>query len=138
MSTGIRTLLACCLGAFFMLAGGLKLGDPAAFAQSILHYQLVGEGLAWWGALYLPWLEVMLGAALLFPRWRRSSAQILGALTTFFIVVLASTIWRGLDVSCGCLGGSDSTSAELAILRNLVILIGLVCVMGSSINRSQA
>jgi putative oxidoreductase len=40
-----------------------------------------------------------------------------------FIVLLASTIMRGLDIDCGCFRqGGEKTSAGIAIMRDILFL----------------
>jgi hypothetical protein len=40
-----------------------------------------------------------------------------------FIILLASTIIRGLDIDCGCFRqGGEKTSAWIAILRDILFL----------------
>jgi hypothetical protein len=53
----------------------------------------------------------------------RSAAILTAALNLLFIVALASTIIRGLDIDCGCFRqGGEKTSAWTAIARDAVLL----------------
>jgi putative oxidoreductase len=116
-------LLRVLLGALFLLAGGLKILDPAAFAIEIEHYQLV----PWWScallALFLPWLEICVGIGLLTqPVWRGALAWATGLLLLFSAALLSAML-RGLSIDCGCFGRVwQSTGTFWPLIRNLVLL----------------
>jgi Methylamine utilisation protein MauE len=116
-------LLRVLLGALFLLAGGLKILDPAAFAVEIEHYQLV----PWWScallALFLPWLEICVGIGLLAqPVWRGALAWATGLLLLFSAALLSAML-RGLSIDCGCFGRVwQSTGTFWPLIRNLVLL----------------
>jgi uncharacterized membrane protein YozB (DUF420 family) len=104
MSRPAQRIIAALIGLLFLVAGVLKALDPAAFAIDIQNYRL----LPWtWGvllALYLPWLEILCGGALLFHIAHRGALCIAAFLCALFIVAYGSTRARGLDVACGCFG----------------------------------
>jgi putative oxidoreductase len=119
----LARLLRILLGVLFLLAGGLKILDPAAFALEIEHYQLV----PWWScallALFLPWLEVCVGIGLLVqPVWRGALAWATGLLLLFSAALLSAML-RGLNIDCGCFGRVwQSTGTFWPLIRNLVLL----------------
>lgn len=126
---------AASLGGFFIIAGATKIPDVAGFYGSILNYKIIGAGNpAWFIALTLPWLELIAGTALLFPATRSSALALILAMLAFFQVLLAVTLFRGLDIQCGCSGGS-TTSTLGAFLRNW-LLIGLGLMLASGSRRS--
>lgn len=112
-----------------------KLRDPLAFADSIAAYQLVpwrwAVSLA---ALVIPVLELLLAALLLANVWRRAALMAMAGLTMIFTAALVSAAVRGLEIDCGCMGGSgggagEGGSRELpelsvpwAIARNFLLL----------------
>ncbi len=106
----------------FAAAAGFKLVDPAKFATDIGHYRLVPPVVAGAAAVYLPWLELALAAALLAPRWRRAARWVAGAVLVGFCAALASTLWRGIDVRCGCFGEGSATGPGWALARNAALL----------------
>jgi len=122
-------IVATLIGLLFLYAGCMKLLDPAAFAVDILNYRI----LPWTGAvllaLYLPWLEVLCGAALIFRRAYRGALHITAFLFALFLAAYGSTRPRGLDIDCGCFGhgmhrGYWSTLAVDVLL--LAILVWLI------------
>ena len=114
------------VAAAFATAGALKLFDPARFADDIGHYRLISPWLAGLVAVYLPWLELTLAAALLAPRWRGAARWLSGALLVFFCAALVSTMARGIDIRCGCFGAATTTGAAGALARNGALLACLL------------
>lgn len=121
----LETPLALLLGAVFLLAGGLKLPDPNGFAMDVYGFRL----LPWNGALvvgfYLPWLEVVGGAALWLRRTRCAALAILATLVFGFLAAVGSALARGLDVTCGCFGKASNHSLWATLIIDLLLLAGL-------------
>jgi putative oxidoreductase len=118
---GFRIVLA----GLFVLAGGLKLVDPAAFAAEINRYQLI----PWWGcallALLLPWLEICVGIGLLTRSFSPGALVWITALLVVFSLALLSAMLRGLSIDCGCFGRVwQSTGTFWPLVRN-VVLVGM-------------
>lgn len=122
----VKWLLVLLLGGLFFTSGGLKLMDPQAFGKAILNYRLAGESIAWMSALWIPWMEVIGGFGLFLAKWRRPAIWLLGSLIVVFEVILLVTLFRGLDIDCGCFGTKSPTSVSFALMRNIIILGGLV------------
>lgn len=119
MWQGLALLL---VGGFFLVAGGSKIPNPQAFQESIEAYRLVGGWPARWAALYLPMLEVVAALALCRVNWRLAGAWVLAGMLVVFQVALASALWRGLDLDCGCVGEGGSSSVLVAFVRNWILL----------------
>jgi len=100
----MKRVIAILIGALFIYAGVVKIIDPVEFARDIDNYKMlpwtIGLGLA----LYLPWLEIFCGLALITRVFFRGSVFIVTGLMIFFIVASIVAKARGLDVSCGCFG----------------------------------
>jgi putative oxidoreductase len=91
------------LGTVFIAAAVTKIADPAAFARGVYQYHLLPDGLISLVAVFLPWLELTAGGALLFiPKLRDASAAVLAALLLIFAVAIAFNLCRGLEAPCGC------------------------------------
>jgi putative oxidoreductase len=130
MKRGIMTLLRLAVGVLFVTAGGLKALDPALFALDVQNYRLVPWTVAAGAALYLPWLEIVCGAALIFGRATRGALWIITALMFVFIGALISAGMRGLDVSCGCFGhGPDPHGVAMPLVRDFGIVAALTILL---------
>lgn len=133
----VSPILGFVLAAVFGTAGVLKLADPFTFSRDIEHYQLLVS--PWTGvlAVYIPWLEVLTAAALLFPRWRSGAASVALGLSVVFAAALTSAVVRGLDVRCGCFGSDDPTTMVVALGRNVVIALLAAAVVWLERRRAQ-
>lgn len=111
----------------FLFAGIQKAAHPAQLESEIMRYRLVPEWLGWASATYLPYLEVICGAALLFSRTRRAAQLILGALLFTFLLAIASAWIRGLDINCGCFGSKNSGGSDYLwwLVRDSALLLVL-------------
>jgi len=111
------------LGLIFIYAGVLKISDPIAFAGSVAAYKLLPYFFNYLVAATIPWVEFACGLLLVVGYRVRAAAGITAAMNILFIVLLASTIARGLDIDCGCFRqGGEKTSAWVAILRDILFL----------------
>ncbi|HEX8953041.1 MAG TPA: MauE/DoxX family redox-associated membrane protein [Polyangia bacterium] len=111
------------VGALFVVAGALKLGDPTAFATEIANYHLLPE-LAPWLAVTLPPTELVVGAALLAApwRWRRAASLAAMGLLVMFLVAIVHVVRAGINVDCGCFGGNSGPVTAWTAARDLVLL----------------
>lgn len=131
MKMWAKTILSVLLGALFVYAGAIKLGDPAALVGDIEGYRLVPYQIAWGGALFLPPFEILCGIALWVPSWRRTGAYSLTGLMVLFLIALLAAWARGLDIQCGCFGKAEDgaeTNFPWLVGRDLALLGGLLFV----------
>lgn len=112
------------VGIVFIYASLDKLQDPAAFAQSIHNYRMVPYTLLHGMAYLLPALEMVLGLALVLGILRRGAALLAGLLTVVFIAAIATALFRGLDISCGCFhtDGGHGVGTDL-LFRDILLLL---------------
>ncbi|HLP00685.1 MAG TPA: MauE/DoxX family redox-associated membrane protein [Opitutaceae bacterium] len=122
----VEIILRLALAAVFVAAAVPKIADPAAFHDAILSYRLLPASLSAAVALWLPWLELCTGLALLWPRHRAAALGLMLALTVVFLAALGQAAWRELDIVCGCFGRPASVrgAAYLEYLgRDLALLL---------------
>ena len=100
----MKRLVGIIIGALFVYAGVVKIIEPIEFARDIDNYKMLPWSLGVGLALYLPWLEIFCGLALITGVLFRGSVFIVTALMSVFIVASIVAKARGLDVSCGCFG----------------------------------
>jgi uncharacterized membrane protein YphA (DoxX/SURF4 family) len=126
----LAVLLRLGLGGLLVLAGLLKLRDPAGFAIEIANYQFF-PALAPYVAAALPATEVVLGLGLIFlpASWRIAAAAGVGVLLVAFTVAVGSAYLRGINIVCGCFGGGGDTIGPLTLARNLSLLAALALVL---------
>ena len=119
---GLRFLM----GGLFLYAGMIKARDPSQFLQDIESYRLLPYPLAVALAVYLPWVEVFSGSALLLKKFYGGALVILQGLMMIFVLVLGSAWCRGLNISCGCFGKSEEVANyPWFLFRDAIILAAL-------------
>ena len=98
------------LGLVFLLAGISKVADPATFAKAIVNYAILTESQSLLVAQFLPWLEVVLGLAVIVGFFTQGAVLASGCLSLGFGVFVTSALARGLNVECGCFSGASKVS----------------------------
>ncbi len=111
------------VGGLFIYAGILKIADPLGFAQDIKNYRLLPQTLCLFTAFILPWLEVLTGACLITGLFKKTSALLISGMLMFFIILVAITMIRGIDVECGCFGTFSRKADWGLIAEDLVMLV---------------
>jgi|ERR1700730_2692352 putative oxidoreductase len=127
------------VGGIFIYAGAIKALDPVRFANDIDNYKILPWAISVRLAFYLPWLEIVCGAALILRILYRGGLSILTALIGIFIVATIAAKIRGLDIACGCFGHASknwSFSAHLAL--DLVLLVATIALFFSQRSLSHA
>jgi uncharacterized membrane protein YphA (DoxX/SURF4 family) len=99
------------VGIVFIYASYYKIVEPALFAKSIWYYHLIPGSLINLMALVLPWLEFLCGVGLIIGVFYRGSVLWVNVLLVVFIIALGSTIFRGIDIDCGCFKAAGSATA---------------------------
>jgi uncharacterized membrane protein YphA (DoxX/SURF4 family) len=117
-------LVRIALGGLFVFAGATKAYDPGAFAIEVQRYQVVPWIVDALASVYLPWLEMLAGALLLLKRFERGALLVITLLLLVFTFALASAMFRGLSIDCGCFGKAfTATGTTVPLLRNLLLLV---------------
>jgi uncharacterized membrane protein YphA (DoxX/SURF4 family) len=99
------------LGVVLVVAGALKLPDPAAAMRAVRAYRLLPEALVGPVAFGLPVLEIAVGLALLAGVFVRTAAVASAVLMVVFLAAVGSAWARGLQIDCGCFGGGGQVAA---------------------------
>jgi len=98
------------VAAVFIYASIYKIIEPGLFARAIWYYHLVPGVLINLMALILPWLELLVGLALVFGFLYRGAVVWVNIMMVVFIIALAATIVMGIDIDCGCFKASQSAT----------------------------
>ncbi|MCK5800649.1 MAG: DoxX family membrane protein, partial [Deltaproteobacteria bacterium] len=101
------------LGVVFIAAALPKIADPLGFANAIANYHLVPTGAINLIAITLPWIEIVVGAALVLGLSSRANLLTVFALLVIFIVAISITMSRGLDITCGCFSVATNKAASM-------------------------
>jgi uncharacterized membrane protein YphA (DoxX/SURF4 family) len=125
----IRVQIA--LGVIFVAAALPKIVDPPSFAQMIYNYRLVPGALVNFMGLFMPWLEILTGLALILGIWKTAARNLIAAMLVTFIVAIAINLARGNAVDCGCFAVAAAPKSveerfhdmRMVILRDVGMLL---------------
>jgi uncharacterized membrane protein YphA (DoxX/SURF4 family) len=98
----IYLLLRLFLGAVFLWASLDKIYNPDAFAEIIENYHILPSGLVNLTALLLPWVEAVCGLLLISGFFVDGAALTINIMLVVFMFALLFSLYRGLDITCGC------------------------------------
>ena len=139
MKQYLGRVVAIIIGGLFIYAGAVKVVAPAEFVRDIDNYKMLPWQASVWVGLYLPWLEILCGLALVVRVLYRGSIFVLTALMALFIVITIIAKARGLDISCGCFGhASKYFSFAWHLVLDFLLLGGLVLLWKNAPPRSDA
>ncbi len=120
----IVILCRAILAAVFIVAAIGKIQRPEEFASAVVAFRILPMPLVNIAAITMPWIELLVGVAILFPAFVQSSALIMVAMNTAFITAALLAIARGLDIECGCfsLSHAHETVGWRLVVRDVVFL----------------
>lgn len=128
MSATVSFIFRIVVGGIFLIAGLAKISDPVRFLLTLREFQLFPEMIIRFLAVYLPWLEFILGLFIILGILYRTSALFLAFLNAVFTLAILSVIIRGMEIDCGCFGLfadilklPDSADIK-AVIRNLLFI----------------
>ena len=128
------------LGLTFIYASVHKILSPADFAKIVYGYNLFPEIFINLIAIIIPFLELVIGFALIIGFYPRSAAITINGLLVAFIVVLAINLIRGHEFDCGCFSVGQSgysSSPKVTIARDIFYLaLGMQIVLFQGNRRS--
>jgi len=110
------------VGGVLVYAGFMKaIGPYAEFAAIITAYKLLPSALVTPFSIAIPFIEMWVGLFVLTGFWTRQAAISAAVLFGTFLIALASTLVRGIDLaSCGCFG-ADAMSPRYTIVMDVVL-----------------
>ncbi len=124
----VLLVLRLVIGGVFIFAGAMKAWSAQDFARDIQHYAIVPwPSLIVALAVYLPWVEMLAGLAVVFRRLYPGALVAIAGMMLIFTGALTSAWARGLDISCGCFreeAGSIRANFPALLARDLCLLAG--------------
>lgn len=123
-SQWLSFFLRLVLGATFLYAGVVKSQDPVGFAQAIYNYRILPSWAINPLAILLPWVEMVMGAALVVGLWVPGASLLACGLLGLFALALCMNLARGLDIDCGCFSTASTGSGSTIwyLLRDILLM----------------
>ncbi len=101
-----------------------KISDPSGFARAINNYKLLPFSLINIAALILPWIEMTTGILLIFGIKVKENASIISTLLGIFTIAIIISLFRGLNIDCGCFGTLSGTKIGfLKLAENISMML---------------
>lgn len=130
-SPAVGLMARLIVGAVLIVAGYLKLSDPAGMVRAVRAYRLLPESVVPTLGHLIPMLEVVLGVCLVLGMLTRAAAAVSVALFSAFIFGIAWAWTHGLSIECGCFGGGGTKINAAAGYRwDIIRDLGLVALAG--------
>ena len=101
------------VGAVFVTAGALKVGDTLQFGDKIASFEILPNALVNYLAMGLPIFEMLTGLLLIAGWFRRPAALGIVIVSGIFLIAIVSALARGLTIDCGCFGSGTPTRARM-------------------------
>jgi len=108
------------LGYVFIYASIDKIIDPVSFSDIIDNYHITPVLLNNLFALFIPWLELIVGLCLIFNIKVHGASFLSILLLLWFIFILTQAIFRGINVECGCFDLNTSNLDDLKLRKNMI------------------
>ena len=123
------------VGSVFIYASLHKIADPAQFAKIIYGYGLFPAISINLIAILLPYVEIVMGIALIFGVYPRAASVVLSGILFVFVVAISINLIRGHEFDCGCFSFKNAGmthSTFLLLLRDIAYF--LICLHIFSFN----
>ena len=127
-------LVRIALGALFLYAGALKAFAPHRLAEDIANYHLLPSAWVPLAAVTVPWVELAAGLALVAGVFGRGAALLVAGMMAAFTVALSQALLRGIDLACGCFGGTAPADGW-TVVRDVVLLAAALHVVAFDTGR---
>lgn len=120
----LQRILHLLFGGVFVYAGIMKAWNPMVFLDDVRSFALLPDPYAAMLSMFLPWLEIFAGLAVIVGVLRKAGLVVLNLSLLMFLGAIIIAWMRGTDIRCGCFGGSsDAASSYIElIIRDLVLL----------------
>lgn len=122
----LTVLLRVVIAGVFLAAAADKIVHPDRFADVVSDYQILPAWLVNLFAVCLPWVEVVVGLALLVGLWVPEAALLALGMTLMFMLALAINLARGnTNLHCGCFSTSQEGpgSAWDLLWRDAILMV---------------
>jgi uncharacterized membrane protein YphA (DoxX/SURF4 family) len=114
-------MLRLAFGILLLIASFDKIRHPYAFAEAVENYLVVGQDLSRWVAVWLPYVEALVGLGLILGIWLDAVSAMNALLMIIFLILVSQAYARGLDIRCGCFFvDGEAKIGLLKVLENLI------------------
>lgn len=117
-------ILRIIFGLLFIFSGIVKLVDLNLFQESVIKFNLINENLIKPVIYGLPFIEIILGLAVVVNFRTSFIMQIIVFMLALFTAVVVAKIFEGAQINCSCFGEFSSSNIDsITVIRNIVLMI---------------
>lgn len=109
------------VGGSFTISLLFKLMNFSRHVETVRRFQLLPKAFEWTAAVSILGLELLI--ILLLFQSQLAAFGLASALFILFSIALASTLFRGIPVSCNCFGNSQHAISQIDLFRNFGFLL---------------
>jgi len=121
----LALVLRIALGGIFIYAAWAKLRDPwELYALAINSYEVLPLWAVEIVARTLPWLELLIGVGLIAGIGLRIWSAAVSLMLVVFFALMVRAFAKGMQISCGCFGGTGDIISKWTLLRDGSMLAG--------------
>lgn len=121
----LALVLRIALGGIFIYAAWAKLRDPwELYALAINSYEVLPLWAVELVARTLPWLELVVGVGLIAGIGLRIWSAATSLLLVVFFGLMVRAFAKGMQINCGCFGGTGDIISKWTLLRDGSMLAG--------------
>jgi uncharacterized membrane protein YphA (DoxX/SURF4 family) len=123
----IGVSIRAALAVTFIWACIHKIADPWEFGLQVATYQILPLSLVNLQAIILPWVELLVGVALVAGFMTRASALVTIGMNVMFIAAIALALSADLQLQCGCFASAEAgeeMDASLLVRDAVFVALG--------------
>lgn len=138
LRSGFAVVARLGLGCLFLYSSLPKIRQPYDFLSSVYNYELVGPKLGVLVAMVLPWLELLVGICLVGGIFVGGALLVSIAMAAMFTFAIASALYRGLNISCGCFSAARAEQVGYTTLMraSVIMLLSVAAYIAAMTRRS--
>ena len=121
----VKFILRLSIGGIFVVAGALKLWEPALFAKDLANFRVLPDNLINLVAIMVPWIEVLAGSLLIIGAYQKSSALLITIMLVIFLGFIGQAVYRHLNINCGCFGTLEASKVGWTALAKDGVLLAV-------------
>ncbi|MBU1262845.1 DoxX family membrane protein [bacterium] len=127
MKVWIQRVLRLVIGGIFIYASWDKIIQPDRLAEIIIGYQILPFALVNISAIWLPYLELLIGIFVVLGIWLRACSLLLIGLFILYIGAILFALVRNIPLVCGCfLVNSETFKTWGSLWQESLLLLGCI------------
>ena len=111
------------LGGLFLFTGVPKIADLNGFAELVIGYGILPEGLSRLAGITLSWVELYLGCSLILGVFVRLGAAVTIPLSLSFMAAGIYAMVKSSGIICGCFGTWVQISHPVSLTIDIITLV---------------